>query len=277
MFEEFRWTKVSAKRNAVTSAYEPIQPFVFRELIRHVGVDTFFDIGANIGLYTILVASMKSVGRVHSFEPTEETFMHLVENVRLNGLEQQVLCHQVVLSDLERDVRFGLVGDVSGANGVVETTIHDKRKFRKVVSYRTQLLDAVVGLSGARIAIKLDVEGHELAVLRGACGLLEGNTGFAQIEIYDPDGEGRKVIERMESHSWPLVLRLGPDHYFTNEPSTADPQVLKSILESAASEMIAAGVARFQGGNRPGRDRSRRGSLSGRLRHYFERAQSRRL
>ena len=44
MFEEFGWTKVSAKRNAVTSAYEPIQPFVFRELVRQVGADTFFDI-----------------------------------------------------------------------------------------------------------------------------------------------------------------------------------------------------------------------------------------
>lgn len=277
MFEEFRWTKVSAKRNAVTSAYEPIQPFVFRELARQVGVDTFFDIGANIGLYTILVASMKSVGRVHSFEPTEETFTNLVENVRLNGLEQKVLCHKVVLSDSARDVPFGLVGDVSGANGVVETTIHDERKFRQVITCRTQPLDAVVHLTGSRIAIKLDVEGHELSVLRGARGLLEGNRGFAQIEVYDPEGEGRKVIESMEELSWPLVLRLGPDHYFTNEPAAATPQVLKGILECAASAMIAAGVARFHGRSKPVRDESRRGSMSERLWRYLRSGRSRKF
>src|SRR5579871_3144648 len=47
--------------------------------------DVFVDVGANVGLYTVLASKMVGdTGSVHSFEPCSKTFRRLEENVRLN-------------------------------------------------------------------------------------------------------------------------------------------------------------------------------------------------
>src|SRR5437879_3937805 len=64
--------------------------------------DVFVDVGANIGLFTLVAAlRVGSTGRVFAFEPTSETFERLVANVRLNKFTN-VSPHRVALSDENR-------------------------------------------------------------------------------------------------------------------------------------------------------------------------------
>lgn len=51
--------------------------------------DEFFDVGANAGAYTILAASVKRC-RVHSFEPVPETFQRLLDQIKINRIEDLV-------------------------------------------------------------------------------------------------------------------------------------------------------------------------------------------
>ena len=61
---------------------------------------TFFDVGANIGIYSLLAANrMGMTGAIHAFEPTPRTATRLATNVSLNGFQNIIKINQVALSD----------------------------------------------------------------------------------------------------------------------------------------------------------------------------------
>ena len=61
--------------------------------------DVFVDVGANIGLYTLIAAHIVGAsGRVYAFEPGSETYRRLLSNVQLNQMTN-VSCHELALSD----------------------------------------------------------------------------------------------------------------------------------------------------------------------------------
>jgi hypothetical protein len=75
--------------------------------------DCFVDVGANIGVYSLLAASIVGPGgMVHAFEPMKRTFERLVENVAMNAL-RHVQCHRLALSDAAGVVRLTEPGDDS--------------------------------------------------------------------------------------------------------------------------------------------------------------------
>jgi FkbM family methyltransferase len=126
--------------------------------------DGFVDVGANIGVYTILAASrVGPTGRVASFEPGPETLRRLRGNVELNGLKN-VEVHPVAVSDRAGTVSFDLAGGTTGhlARG---------KGAASAVEMETVRLDDVLR-GGGWAAGKMDIEGAEPLALRGAERLL---------------------------------------------------------------------------------------------------------
>ena len=121
--------------------------------------DLLLDVGANIGVYGLLAA--KSTGcRVIACEPAPDTFRTLADNVRLNRLDDRIELHNAAVGDAEGTLTLS-VGQ-HGLNHVVQgdgTTVPQRR------------LDDIAGDRKAR-ALKLDVEGYEMHVLRGAPRIL---------------------------------------------------------------------------------------------------------
>jgi FkbM family methyltransferase len=76
---------------------------IFKALIKKV--DTFFDIGANIGYYTLLAASENAHIRIVSFEPASGPLHYLRANVELNQFEQ-VRIESIALSDSIGTIEF---------------------------------------------------------------------------------------------------------------------------------------------------------------------------
>ena len=121
--------------------------------------DHFLDVGANVGSYTVLAAG--GVGaRTTAVEPIPSTFGHLRRNVLLNGLSDRVRCWQGGLSDEDTILRFS--SDLDTVNHVL--TEHESMPAVEVPVTR---LDDLVG-DDVPTVIKIDVEGHERAVLLGA-------------------------------------------------------------------------------------------------------------
>jgi FkbM family methyltransferase len=121
--------------------------------------DLLLDVGANVGVYGLLAA--KSTGcQVIACEPAPDTFRTLSDNVRLNRLDDRIELHHAAVGDTEGTLT--LSEGQHGLNHVVQgsgTTVPQHR------------LDDIIGDRAPR-ALKLDVEGYEMHVLRGAARIL---------------------------------------------------------------------------------------------------------
>lgn len=136
---------------------------LFRSILRPGGV--VVDVGANFGLYTIsAAAAVGRTGRVVAFEPDPAAFELLTRNVEGNGLVN-VECHPVCAGDEDAETDFFQMEE-SAFSGLSAT---GRANVRAKVRVPVRRLDSVLARSDAPLtAMKIDVEGHEYAVLRGA-------------------------------------------------------------------------------------------------------------
>jgi FkbM family methyltransferase len=136
--------------------------------------DAFLDVGSHVGLYAIgAAARVGSEGRVTAFEPTPDTVAKLAHNLALNRLSGRVQIVEVALSDTCGSVDFVTSG-TSMMNSIFTGAPEGHRRPGgppRSIRVRTECLDRY--LTGDRHTVaKIDTEGHELFVLRGAAKLL---------------------------------------------------------------------------------------------------------
>lgn len=124
--------------------------------------DLFFDVGANVGTYTVLAAGVCGA-EVMAFEPDPGTAQHLRRNLEINDLDTLASVHEVALGDRDGQVHFtvGLdtVNKVTAGTGAMTRTVEQRT------------LDGIAA-DRSPIMIKIDVEGYEEAVLRGGLRVL---------------------------------------------------------------------------------------------------------
>lgn len=142
-----------------TGEFEPWDWFHLSRLITPESI--VFDVGANFGFYTVLIArKLTKGGRVLSFEPCAQTLSRLRTNIRLNSLEPVTTVVPVALSNQRG---YGYLENVSGNSGATALAATGER-----IALNT-LDDVCTEHSLKRVdIIKIDVEGHEMAVLEGA-------------------------------------------------------------------------------------------------------------
>lgn len=124
--------------------------------------DVFFDIGANIGVYSLWVASScaKNV-RIEAFEPDPSLCSRLSFNLASNGLSQ-VRLNPVALGGIRGDVTL-VVGDGNSGENRIEAAGNPARG---VVVPMIPLSSHLASTGIPRIDVmKIDVEGHETEVL----------------------------------------------------------------------------------------------------------------
>lgn len=132
--------------------------------------DVFYDVGANIGYFSLLAASI-GVGRVVAFEPLEELAQRAEGNVALNGFGDVVRVVHLALGDALGSAQYEPGPDWnSGAGRILPKAVP-----REGVTVQVTTLDDFLSEteSAPPTVMKIDVEGFESKVLRGARQLLE--------------------------------------------------------------------------------------------------------
>jgi FkbM family methyltransferase len=126
--------------------------------------DIVLDIGANAGCYAILFGQwVGASGRVYAFEPDPRAFEGLTRHIRLNALDDRVIPIPAAVAGHEHPAAPFAMADAHGVSHLAAGTTHD------AIQVRTTSIDQFCNQH--RITpdvIKIDVEGAELAVLRGA-------------------------------------------------------------------------------------------------------------
>lgn len=139
---------------------------------RHYSGGTFVDVGSCIGNHTLFFATFCDCERVISVEPVRSSFEYQREVLALNGLLDEVTLLNVALSDEPGRcymVPFAPVGHVNAG----QYQVGEARGYGDDVEVTT--LDAILKQEQVDdvTLVKVDVEFHELPVLRGAAHLLE--------------------------------------------------------------------------------------------------------
>lgn len=170
--------------------HEPYEAAQLRHLLREAARqhrDLFIDVGANLGLYAMLMARSARFGDILAFEPDPRNYRQLVTNLALNGLAADIRLFACGLSD--RDGTANLLQAHARSTGMsrlgATAPAGTRREHYRQIQVPVIRFDGHFTCSGRRVMIKIDVEGHEARVIAGMRRLLEDNDCLIQVEVFD--------------------------------------------------------------------------------------------
>jgi FkbM family methyltransferase len=178
---------------------------------RPIGSAVVFDVGANIGFYTLQAAASLAGGAIYAFEPNPDAYSKLVRNIEANRARNIHLLPYAVGSKqgrawLRRSERTGL--------GSIEESSSETGGVRVEVEMVT-LDDMVEKHSVTRIDLmKIDVEGYEESVLAGGERAI-GMTRRIVMEYHGPEILDR-VRKFLSERGFKEVLEYRGHAYFVN-------------------------------------------------------------
>ena len=185
--------------------FEKAQLTFLQSQIEYYDCRYFIDIGAHWGLYTLVFRAYfgKTIDFI-AFEPDEINRNQLFANLFLNQFENIQVNHQA-LSNIEGTLSFSREkGSNRGANKI-------SNQGEQTVA--VTLADKVLSIKEQRLAIKIDVENHELEVLAGMTKLLKHNKCVLQIEAQQ---HHLPKIQALLGDSYKYLNTIEFDNYFSN-------------------------------------------------------------
>jgi FkbM family methyltransferase len=148
--------------------YEEKDASMILKLVPEQGV--VFDVGANMGWYSLLIARHVKGCQIHAFEPIPKTYSFLTENIELNHATC-VTAHHFGLSNESKDLTFYFYPEGSGNASSANLS---ERKDAELVTCHVEKLDDFVIANKLHVDfIKCDVEGAELFAFQGATETLQ--------------------------------------------------------------------------------------------------------
>lgn len=199
-----------------SNEYEDQQILFLYNNLKKSNITHFIDVGANMGIYSLLIANKFDNIQICSFEPHPGVFKRLKKNIEQNNFNKNIQAINQGLSDIkslmfiEGPKNFGI--NQSGGAAL-------QSKGSNMVNVSTG--DSEINLVEKNIAIKIDVEGHEIKTLKGFKNIFDLNNVFLQIEIFDENYAN--TFNLLNEYNFKLIKKIGfnhndttNDYYFSN-------------------------------------------------------------
>ena len=202
------------------SEYEYLQIDYLLKLIKNSKFDYFIDVGANSGLYSMVVSKNDSKIKIKSFEPIKKTILKFKENIQLNKNLNNIEIFEFGLSNRNSKllmkslkkknyIQTGGFGVVQ--NGEILNNLHTEyAEFKKG--------DDIFSIENKNIVLKIDAEGHENEVIQGLENNLNKNSILLQIEIFDKNFNSmNKFLKDKNFNQIHMIKSDGKkDYYYKN-------------------------------------------------------------
>ena len=185
--------------------YEDQQISFLYSNIKKFNITHFIDVGANMGIYSLLIARKFANIPISSFEPHSGVFKRLKKNIEQNNFDRNINATKIGLSD-KKDLMFIEGPKNFGINQSGGAALQSKG-FNKV---DVSTGDKEVSLVGKDIAIKIDVEGHEVKTLSGFKNIFDLNNVFLQIEIFDENYDD--TISLLSKYNFKFIRKINYNH-----------------------------------------------------------------
>lgn len=144
--------------------------------------DNFLDIGANMGFYSLALATLNPDLNVQSFEPQPRTYSCFAKNVSLNKLESQVKIFNCGLGSKEDNLKM-YIPAFTGSGGGSFANLHMEEGDAEEFLVPVKTLDTFVRSHSNIDLIKIDVEGFEFEVVQGGLELIRSSKPTIVIEL----------------------------------------------------------------------------------------------
>ncbi|HYM53925.1 MAG TPA: FkbM family methyltransferase, partial [Solirubrobacteraceae bacterium] len=179
---------------------EPLIQDAFAEQVESGGV--VWDIGANIGFYSLIASRLVGDGEVIAFEPLPANVEAIRRNLELNGIAN-VRVLGVALGDSEGTADLQIHSQQTWAklDTSADTAFQQELEIAGHVSVELSTIDRQLRKLPVPDLVKIDIEGAEVAALRGASELLSTHRPTIICEFH---GTNEAVCDLLESHGYSL-------------------------------------------------------------------------
>lgn len=169
--------------------------------------DICFDVGGNIGYFTLIFSKMAMNGTTHVFEPIALNSLIIKVNAELNDISNVVI-NQVAVGDSYGNVSFSVSEDSAFSSLNSTGRIAESKNITVPI---IRIDDYVAKNNIPKIdVLKIDVEGAEELVLKGALGVLtdpDKRPRIIMVELYDPNLSGYStskeiIVKLLESYQY---------------------------------------------------------------------------
>ena len=165
------------------------------------------DCGAHIGNHSVFFAKVCNAAYVYAFEPEPHSFSILKENIELNELSDKVSLFNAALGDSEGSAAIALHDDSNtGKTRIVPDVSGHLKRLR---------LDDALSPDVKTDFIKIDVEGSELALLKGARRVITESRPVIFIETF-PENRAA-VFDLLNDYGYELIEDFGNDNYLFDQ------------------------------------------------------------
>ena len=174
--------------------------------------NTILDIGCNMGAWTLPVCNRYPDHTIHAFDCQEPLINCLNNTINLNNIAN-VTTHLMAISDVNKEINFSSIDYCRGSNfGAfeLEPVIHNSDfNGRTLPGQTTQILASTIdAFEFAKVGlIKIDVEGMELKVVRGALNTLQRCKSVVLFENHKTDYN--ELIKLFNSISYRIINTVG--------------------------------------------------------------------
>jgi FkbM family methyltransferase len=178
--------------------------------------DFIIDVGANIGVHTIWLSKHAFQGRVSSFEPNEFSRELLLKNLYLNNSTNVTVYNNVVGNGMSSVFISSYSPHIPGNYG--ECSVLDKRPG----NYHSAQMLTIDQLDPVKVDfMKIDVEGYEMEVIKGARSTIEKFRPSMLIEVNDSlphiDFLYKELVPKDYQLYWLPVRNYNPNNYKGNK------------------------------------------------------------
>lgn len=205
-FDNSNETDLVATQVSNGSYEAPLPLLMMATLLRVEGC--FVDVGANTGIYVVMAGVLTEDRNIYAFEPLPAVAKIARGNIEANALTRRVTLHEVALSDVAGTASLHIPDP---GHGLIETSASLERDFKAshtVIGVPVETLDNF-SIKETVGVIKVDIEGHEHAFLRGAVETIRRDRPLIFAEVVGP--AKRASISAFLHDTDYVDFRLRPD------------------------------------------------------------------
>ena len=165
-------------------------------IINNNKINFFLDIGSCWGVYSLRLAGNFKDLKILAFDPIKNNIERLKHSIKKNNFKN-IECFHTAIGSKKSKVTLGATEKYSPNYEIDE--------INSVINEISDLdyLDNLLDLNDKSLILKIDTEGYELEVLRGAINLLKNNKCFCQIEVKENNKD--KVFSFLKDIDYKII------------------------------------------------------------------------